>query len=149
MSLARSSVDSRVGYRARPWSYEIGAEKIREYAAAVGEDSPIYYDRTAARAAGFSDIVAPPMFVVVYCKWMSPLVQDEALGIDYDRMLHGSQEFTWSRVACVGDVITTSAQVTGIYAKGPLTFFELESVSTEMSGAEVVRGLWTMIVRGT
>jgi acyl dehydratase len=144
----RPGTDPRIGHRAEPWSYEIGAEKVREYAAAVGETSPIYFDRAAARAAGFADIPAPPMFAVVYCRWMAPLIHDEALGVDYDRMLHGAQEFTWSRVACVGDVITTTAEVVDVYAKGALTFFEFESVSTDARGGEVVRGIWTMIVRG-
>jgi len=46
--------------------YEVGKEKIGEYAEAVGEDNPVYFDRDKAREAGFRDVVAPPMFAVVY-----------------------------------------------------------------------------------
>ena len=49
-----------------PFEYEVGKEKIREYAHAVGEDNPIYFDRAAATEAGFRDIAAPPMFAVIY-----------------------------------------------------------------------------------
>lgn len=140
--------DPRIGYRAAPWTYEIGAEKIREYAEATGETSPIYFDRHAAHRDGFRDIPAPPMFAVVYCKWMAPLVLDAALCIDYARMLHGSQVFEWSELAFAGDVITTEARTHDVYDKGSLTFFEFESVSRNAAGGEVVRGLWTMIVRG-
>jgi acyl dehydratase len=46
--------------------YEVGKEKIGEYARAVGEENPVYFDRAAAKEAGFRDVVAPPMFAVVY-----------------------------------------------------------------------------------
>ena len=51
------------------WSatYAIGREKVREYAYAVGESEPLYLDVEAARAAGYADVVAPPMFAAVYC----------------------------------------------------------------------------------
>ena len=54
---------------ARPTSptvYAVGREKIREYARAVGETNPVHLDLEAARAAGYADVVAPPMFAVVY-----------------------------------------------------------------------------------
>ena len=43
-------------------SYAVGREKIREYASAVGETNPLHHDLEAARAAGYADLVAPPMF---------------------------------------------------------------------------------------
>ena len=50
----------------RPSTYAVGREKIREYAAAVGETNPLHHDLDAAREAGYADVVAPPMFAVVY-----------------------------------------------------------------------------------
>src|SRR5437660_10037953 len=55
-----------IGKEYPPAVYAIGREKVREYAAAVGETDPIHTDLEAARAAGFADVVAPPMFAVVY-----------------------------------------------------------------------------------
>ena len=55
-----------IGKTYPPFEYEVGKEKIGEYARAVGEDNPVYFDRAAAREAGFRDVVAPPMFAVVY-----------------------------------------------------------------------------------
>ena len=55
-----------VGKRYPAYAYEVGKEKIREYAWAVGEDNPVYFDREQAQAAGFRDVPAPPMFAVVY-----------------------------------------------------------------------------------
>ena len=55
-----------VGKRYPAFEYEVGREKIREYANAVGESDPVHHDPDAARAAGFRGVVAPPMFCVVY-----------------------------------------------------------------------------------
>src|SRR6266540_96254 len=47
-------------------TYAVGREKIREYAFAVGETNPLHLEVGAARAAGYRDVVAPPMFAAVY-----------------------------------------------------------------------------------
>ena len=93
---------------ARRWdgfTYEVGLEKIREYANAVGEGTPVHHDRGAAKDAGFRDVVAPPMFAVVYSAGaMGPAIFDQDVGMDFARMLHGSQEFVWGEPVCAGDV---------------------------------------------
>jgi acyl dehydratase len=138
-----------VGKRYPPFEYEVGLEKIREYANAVGEQSAVHHDRGAAREAGFRDVVAPPMFCVVYSAGaMGPAVLDPEVGIDLARMLHGSQEFTWGEPVCAGDLIRTEAAVEDVYEKGANTFYVFGSRSTNQDGDEVVRGVWTDIVRG-
>jgi acyl dehydratase len=148
VSTAAEPLSALVGLEATPWTYEVGSEKIREYASAVGETVPIHYERGAAVDAGFRDIVAPPMFVVVYCRWMAPVVEDERFGIDYDRMLHGGQEFEWGEPACAGDAVTTWARLDQAYAKKDLSFYVIGSRTVNQDGDEVARGKWTMIVRG-
>ena len=56
-----------IGKQYPPVTYAVGREKIREYAFAVGETNPLHLDVEAARAAGYRDVVAPPMFASVYC----------------------------------------------------------------------------------
>lgn len=132
-----------------PFEYEVGREKIREYAQAVGEDNPVYFDREAAQAAGFRDVVAPPMFVVVYSGGaVGPAILDPEVGIDFALMVHGGQEFTWDEPVCSGDVVTTVAECREIYEKDGKGFYVFETVSTNQDGREVARGTWTNIVRG-
>jgi len=129
--------------------YEVGKEKIREYAEAVGEDNPVYFEREAAHAAGFRDVPAPPVFAVVYSR--GALVQalfDPEVGIDFSMLVHGGQEFVWGETVCVGDTITTTIEVKDIYEKGGMGFYVFESVSSNQEGQEVVRGTWSNIVRG-
>jgi acyl dehydratase len=132
-----------------PFEYEVGKEKIAEYARAVGEDNPVYFDREQARAAGFRDIPAPPMFAVVYAMGsVGPGLFDPDVGINFSMMVHGGQEFAWGEPVCSGDTISTATTVKDIFEKDGKGFYVFESVSTNQLGQEVVRGTWTNIVRG-
>ena len=140
---------AQIGKSYPPFSYEVGREKIREYANAVGESAAVHADRDAAREAGYRDVVAPPMFAVVYSAGaMAPAILDPELGINLMMMLHGSQEFVWGEPVCSGDTITTAATLKDVYDKDGRAFYVFESVSTNQDGQEVVRGTWTNIVRG-
>ena len=131
-----------------PFEYEVGREKVREYARAVGEENPIHLDPEAARAAGFQNVVAPPMFCVVYSAGaMGPAVLDPDLAINLALMVHGSQEFEWLEPVVAGDTITTKVTVKNLYEKNGMEFYVWESESTNQEGRPVVKGTWTNIVR--
>jgi acyl dehydratase len=130
-------------------TYEVGREKIREYANAIGATNPVHFDREAALAAGYRNVVAPPMFCVVYsAPALGPAILDGDVGINLAAMVHGGQEFVWGEPVCSGDEITTTARVTEIYERDGKGFYVFESLSTNQDGAETVRGTWTDIVRG-
>jgi acyl dehydratase len=130
-------------------TYEVGREKIREFANAVGETNPVYHDSEAARTAGFRDQVAPPMFCVVYAApALGPAIIDPEVGINVAAMVHGAQEFVWGEPVCAGDVITTTAKLADVRENGGMGFYVYESESVNQDGAETVRGTWTDIVRG-
>src|SRR3954468_19944040 len=101
-----------VGKTYPPTVYAVGREKVREYALAVGETNPLHLEPEAARAAGHADVVAPPMFAAVYCApAMAPAILDPDVGIDFARMVHGMQEFTWHELVVAGDEINTEAEL--------------------------------------
>ena len=130
-------------------SYEVGREKIREFANAIGADNAVHHDPDAAEKAGFRGVVAPPMFCVVYsAPAMGPAILDPDVGINLASMLHGSQEFEWGEPVCSGDEVTTTARCTEIYEKDGKGFYVFESISTNQDGDRVVKGTWTNIVRG-
>jgi acyl dehydratase len=138
-----------VGKSYPPTLYAVGREKIKEYARAVGETDPLHLDHEAARAAGHADVVAPPMFAVVYCSAaMGPAYFDPELGIDFARLVHGGQEFTWGPLVVAGDEITTTVSVASVEERAGNGFFVFESVSTNQRAETVCVGTWTNIVRG-
>jgi acyl dehydratase len=140
---------SAVGKTYPPTTYAVGREKVREYAAAVGETNPLYFDVDAARAAGYGDLVAPPMFAVVYgARAVGPAIVDPEVGIDFARMLHAGQEFVWGPLVVAGDEIITTASVKDISERGGMNFFVFETVSKNQKGDTVCTGTWSQIVRG-
>jgi acyl dehydratase len=129
-------------------TYAVGREKVREYAHAVGETNPLYLNVEAARDAGYADVVAPPMFAVVYQgRAITPALFDPELGIDFPRMLHGGQEFRWGPVVVAGDEIATTATVKDINLRGGMIFYLFEVDSRNQRGETVCTGVWTNLVR--
>jgi acyl dehydratase len=129
-------------------TYAVGREKVREYAHAVGETNLLYLNVEAARAAGYADVVAPPMFAVVYAgRSITPALFDPEVGIDFARMLHGGQEFRWGPVVVAGDEIATTTSVKDISERGGMNFFVFETDSRNQRGETVCTGIWTNIVR--
>src|ERR671935_2943225 len=137
-----------VGKQWPPASFEVEAARIRQYASAVGEDNPIHHDAEAAKAAGFRDLVAPPMFCVVYsAPAIGPVITDPDVEMNLMAMVHGGQEFAWGEPVCAGDVISTEVACRSIEERVGRGFYVFESVSRNEAGAETVRGTWTNIVR--
>jgi acyl dehydratase len=128
--------------------YAVGREKVREFAAAVGETNPLHFEPDVARAAGFADVVAPPMFAVVYASRsvIQPLFDPE-VGIDFAMLVHGAQEFVWGPLVVAGDEISTTATVSDITDRGEMAVYVFESVSRNQRGETVCTGTWTNIVR--
>lgn len=138
-----------IGKSYPPATYAVGREKIREYALAVGEADPLHLELEAARAAGYPDLVAPPMFAVVYCMTaIAGAMFDPEIGINFALMVHGGQEFSWGPLVVAGDEISTIATVKDVNERGELRFYVFESVSENQRGETVCTGTWTNIERG-
>jgi acyl dehydratase len=142
------AVDTQaIGKRFPAVEYAVGREKVREFASAVGETNPLHFDVAAARAAGYADVVAPPMFAVVYSsRSMARALFDPEVGLNFARMLHAGQEFVWGPPVVAGDDISTVATVADIDPRGERTFYVFESASTNQRGEAVCTGTWTNIV---
>src|SRR6266702_749187 len=83
--------------------YEVSREKIREFADAIGDDNPAYRDKAAAQALGYPDVIT--------LKAAQQIVADPELGLDYSRVVHGEQRFSYSRPVLAGDVLQVTAKV--------------------------------------
>lgn len=138
-----------IGKTYPPVTYAVGREKIKEFAAAVGETNQLHFDPQAARAAGYADVVAPPMFAVVYsAQALMPAMFDPEVGMNFALMVHGGQTFEWGPLVVAGDEITTIGSVKDISERDDKGFYVFETVSTNQDGERVCLGTWTNIVRG-
>ena len=129
--------------------YLVGREKVREFARAVLATSPLNLDPAAARAAGYADVVAPPTFAtVVQDATLQQLLADPDAGIDFSRVVHGDQRFTFSRPIVAGDELTATLTVTSVKTLGGHSMVTAESSIADATGAHVVTATSTLVVRG-
>lgn len=129
--------------------YLVGREKVREFARAVLATSPLNHDPEAARAAGFADVVAPPTFpVVVQEATLAQLLAEPDGGIDFSRVVHGEQRFSYTRPVVAGDELTATLAVTSVKKLGGNAMVTAESSIVDATGAHVVTAVSTLVVRG-
>lgn len=129
--------------------YLVGREKVREFARAVLSDSPIHLDPEAARAAGFADVVAPPTFAVtVQEATLAQLLADEEAGVDFTRVVHGDQRFTYTRPIVAGDELTATLTIAAVKQLGGHSMVTASSAIVDAAGEHVVTALSTLVVRG-
>lgn len=137
-----------VGKTYPPSVYAVGREKVAEYALATGETDPLHLDAGVARAAGHADVVAPPMFAVVYQgRAVAAALFDPELGIDFSHLLHGAQELRWGPLVIAGDEVSTAVAVASISERAGLQFYVFEASSRNQRDEVVCTGTWTNIVR--
>ena len=99
--------------------YEVGREKIREFAEAVGDRHPAYLDPQAAKDLGYPEVITPPTFpIVISMPAADQVVYDPALGLDWSRVVHGDQRFVYERPMRAGDRIVCVVTVAAIRSMG-------------------------------
>jgi len=129
--------------------YLVGRETVRAFARAVQSTDPLSLDVDAARAAGYADVVAPPTFpIVIQQTTLEQLLADEDAGVDFARVVHGDQRFTFSRPIVAGDELVGTMTVTSVKTLGGNAMVTSESVITDLDGAHVVTATSALVVRG-
>jgi acyl dehydratase len=129
--------------------YQVGREKIREFARAIGATDGAYHDLDAAKALGYADVVAPPTFPVVLATAANEqVVRDPALGVDYSRVVHGDQRFRYTRPVVAGDELVCVTMVEEILAKAGHNFLTTRHDVTTTAGEPVVSVWCRLVIRG-
>jgi acyl dehydratase len=129
--------------------YEVGVEKIREFADAIGDPNPAYRVREAAKALGHPDVIAPPTFpFVLTFRASRVLVDDPELGIDYSRVVHGEQRFAHARPVRAGDALTVTVTLESVRSAGGHDMLTSRSDVSTVDGEHVATAWSTLVVRG-
>jgi acyl dehydratase len=130
--------------------YEVGREKIREFAEAIGDDNPAYTDPDAAKQLGHPDVIAPPTFVfaISYGAVQRQVLADPQLGLDYSRVVHGDQKFSYSRPVRAGDRLVVTTSIESIRSISGNEFLEIRGEVRDASGEHVVTALTKIVARG-
>lgn len=129
--------------------YRVTCAKIQEFAEATGATSPLHFDRDAARASGFREVVAPPTFAVVVAQIAeAAYIEDPEAGIDFSRVVHAEQSFEHFRPIIGGDELSTTLHVQSVVHRGPLTFVTTRAEIEDEAGRAVSTVISTLAVRG-
>ncbi|MET8909810.1 MaoC family dehydratase N-terminal domain-containing protein [Micromonospora sp. NPDC004551] len=129
--------------------YQVGREKIREFAEAIGATDPAHHDPSAARALGHPDVVAPPTFPVIVTMAASrQIVEDPALGVDYSRVVHGDQRFAYTRPVVAGDELVCVNTIEDVTNRGGHGFLTTRTDVSTVAGEPVVAVWSKIVVRG-
>ncbi len=122
---------------------------MREFARAVFATNPLNYDVDAAHAAGHADVVAPPTFpIVIQERTLAQLLAEPDAGIDFTRVVHGDQRFTYTRPIVAGDELTATLTVASVKSLGGHSMVTAVSEMVDAAGAHVVTATSTLVVRG-
>ena len=128
--------------------YLVTEKSIQDFARALGDDNPAYFDAAAARELGHETICAPPTYpILVTMEVMKGAFNDPNLGMDYSRVVHGDQRFAYQRPIGVGDELVVTTHVDEIRSPGSndAATFRTEVTS---QGEAVCTGWSKIIVRG-
>ncbi len=129
--------------------YVVGREKIREFATAIGATDAEYHDPEAARALGYTDVVAPPTFpIVVTMAANGQIMRDPELGMDYTRVVHGDQKFSYVRPVVAGDTLVCVSTVEDITQRGGHDFITTRADVTTESGEPLLTAWMKLVQRG-
>jgi acyl dehydratase len=133
---------SWIGKSGEPVTMWIDRGKVREFARAIKDDDPIYFDEEHARGEG-GGLVPPVTFLETLRLW------DEGGGrprppLDLKRTLHGEQEYELLRPIHVGDMLTARSRIADVYDKpgrrgGSMTFVVTETEFRNAQGELVAR----------
>ncbi len=136
---------SLLGHETQPETGTVIAEDVRQFADAIGDSKSLYRDADAAHAAGYTQIPAMPTFITRF------RVSFEEAGLDVERMqvLHGEQEYTYTRPLYVGDTMSVKHRIASLRqsARGGMAIMTIEQLGDTAEGERVVTGKATVIVR--
>ena len=137
-----------IGHTLPPFEVDVEKGRLRFFAKATGQSDPIYADESAARDAGHPGLPVPPTFL--FCLEMDapdPAAIRKLLGLDYKRLLHGEQGFSYHRMAYAGDRLRFEQHIADIYdKKGGALEFVLRTTRVSNQRGEHVADLRSVTV---
>jgi len=104
-----------IGYEFTPNDMVITRWRISQFANAIRDSNPIYYDVNEAKNQGFKDIPVPTTFYTRMT--FSDNNFFSTLGIDFRKLLDGDREIKYYSQCCAGDTIIYQTKVENIVEK--------------------------------
>jgi acyl dehydratase len=132
-------------YRA-PDYFEVGREKIREFALAVMDEDPTHHSDEDAAAAGYPAVVAPLTFLAVAGRRVQlEIFTKFSIPINIARVLHRDQKFTFHRPMLANDRLYFDTYLDSVIESHGTVIAEIRSEVTDADGNPVITSTVTML----
>ncbi|MFS0780391.1 MaoC family dehydratase N-terminal domain-containing protein [Bacillus sp. 1P06AnD] len=136
-----------IGMQGEIFVVEVDKRHIKQFAQAIGDRNPLYIDEEYAKQTPYGGIIAPPTFPIA----LGVEGTGVPLELDEKRMLHGEQEFIYSRPIRPGDVLHCQMKVADLYEKqgksGTMQFLVLDTEMKDSEGNMVVISRTNIVYR--
>jgi acyl dehydratase len=138
---------SVIGVDSEPATDEVEKGAIRKFAAAIGDENPLYNDESYCQQTGFGALVAPPTFLTTFRSSPIPDIK-----LQFGKVgLHGGQSYEFYKPIKAGDKITYSNRVVEVTERegrsGKMVFTVIETTFTNQDGEKVAMARSTGIRR--
>ena len=140
-----SALESRVGhYYLVDDTYQVGREKVREYARAVQDYHPAHWDTSAAAELGYSGVVAPLTFTSAPAMAANRQLF-ESVVVGYDTYMQTEEVFEQHRPIVAGDELHVDVELSSVRRFAGRDLITVTNTFTDASG-ERVHTLHTTVV---
>ncbi len=142
MSLSKNLVGLHFKY---PDSYVVGREKIREYAVAVKNVDPAFYDEKAAAELGYDALLAPLTFISVFgYQAQLAMFKSNNIAIADEKIVQVDQELKFLQPIKAGDRLYCDVWVHSIRQSFGADIIVTKNIVTDQDG-EVVQETYTTL----
>ncbi len=132
-----------------PDYYEVGREKVREYARAVFDPHPAHRNEAAAADLGYAGLIAPLTFASLLGGAAQQRVfADLVTGYDLSQVLHTEQRLHFHRPLTVGDRLICDIYVDSFRRSHGQDLIVIKNVITDVHGT-LMQTTWTTMVART
>lgn len=145
MSLSDKIVGMHYRY---PDYYEVGREKIREYAAAVKNDDDAYFEDDAAAELGYDGLLAPLTFISVFgYQAQTAFFQSAGVTVTDAQIVQVDQVLKWLQPIKVGDRLYCDVYVDSIRQSFGTDTIVTKNIVTNDKGEMVMETYTTLVGR--
>jgi acyl dehydratase len=129
-----------------PDYFEVGREKVREFAQAVKDDHPTHFDDAAAAEMGYPALVASLTFLSVAGRRVQwEIFTKFDIPINIARVFHRDQKFTFHRPILAGDRLYFDTYLDSVIESHGTVISEVRSEISDAEGTPVATGVVTML----
>lgn len=143
MAIAEDIIGTHYRY---PDYFEVGREKIREFARAVKDEHPAHFDEAAAKEVGYDALVASLTFLAVAGRKVQLEIFNQfAIPINMERVLHRDQKITFHRPILAGDRLWFDSYLDSVIEAHGTVVTEIRGEASDADGKPVITSIVTVI----